>query len=232
MALIIWNFIYDLPKIQKTYELAHKEVNQAGYFELGKKGAPTFRLLVLGDSIGSGHGVQTFEDAVGSRLALKLAEKYHVVYLNEAGFGKWVSDIANDQIKEHWDMISLIIGSNDVLHGTKRTEFQKACYELADKMKKHTNKIIIAGPCDIAQVPIFPWWYKILIRRRERMVATILNKTAKRAGGIYANVLESSLNPSHLGRDHLHLNFKGHEILFNFIWKKVRQESGQNWGEL
>src|SRR5437660_6872844 len=95
-------------KIHRSYQLAHGAPHHDGYYTLGDDENPPFKLLVLGDSIGSGHGVPDFADAIGSRIAYHLTKTYHVTYVNHAGMGKWIADIMTDQIEGEWDLIALI----------------------------------------------------------------------------------------------------------------------------
>jgi len=228
LLLVVWTIVYDYQKINRTYELAHSESHQAGHFELGETKNPKFRLLILGDSAGSGHGMKEFKNAVGSRIANDLAKNYHVMYINEAGFGKWITDIKNDQIEGEWDLIALIVGSNDLLHGFVSSKLQRHCYELVDKMKKHTSKIVIAGPGDMSTLSIFPWWLRFILKRRERIIVKIFQDAAKRVGAVYANTTEEPKILQNVGKDHLHLSAEGNRILYEFIWNKVAQKGWFN----
>ncbi|MGA3150432.1 MAG: GDSL-type esterase/lipase family protein [Candidatus Saccharimonadales bacterium] len=221
LLALLWAVVYAYPKLNRTYELAHSETHQAGRFELGDTKNPKFKLLVLGDSAGSGHGMKQFDNAVGSKIANELAKNHHVIYLNEAGFGKWITDIKNDQIEGRWDLIALIVGSNDVLHGFASTKFRHHCYELVDKMKRHSPKIVIAGPGDMSTLTIFPWWLRPILKRREKVVAKIFQDAAKRVGAVYANTTEEPRILQNVGKDRLHLSAEGNQILYEFIWNKV-----------
>ncbi|HEX5448218.1 MAG TPA: GDSL-type esterase/lipase family protein [Candidatus Saccharimonadales bacterium] len=209
-------------KVSRTYDLAHNEPRHSGHFELGGKDKPNFRFLVLGDSIGSSCGVKDFNRSVGAQLAKKLSERFHVHYVNQAESGKWMGDFVQEQIDGHWDMIALIIGSNDVLHGIK-PRFRKNVYLAVEKMKRHSPKVVIAGPGDASTVPLMPFWLRPLLKRRELKVAQALRKAAKRMGAVYANALEEPRLTHHIGHDHLHLNDTGDDILYRFIWSKIEE---------
>jgi lysophospholipase L1-like esterase len=209
-------------RIHRSYQLAHGAPHHDGYYTLGDDQNPPFKLLVLGDSIGSGHGVPDFADAIGSRIAYHLAKTYRVTYVNHAGMGKWIADIMTDQIEGEWDLIALITGSNDLLHGFKPGKFSEDCLVLARLLSQHSAKVIIAGPGAASDVRVFPWWYRLILQRREQKVVAAFSKAAESIDAVYANALEEPRLTKNIGPDKIHLNAKGDDILFDFIWKKVK----------
>jgi lysophospholipase L1-like esterase len=209
-------------RIHRSYQLAHGAPHHDGYYTLGDDKNPPFKLLVLGDSIGSGHGIPDFADAIGSRIAYHLTKTYHVTYVNHAGMGKWIADIMTDQIEGEWDLIALITGSNDLLHGFKPAKFGEDCLELAHLLRQHSAKVIIAGPGAASDVRVFPWWYRFILQRREQKVVAAFSKAAESIDAVYVNALDEPRLTKNIGPDGIHLNAKGDDILFDFIWRKVK----------
>jgi lysophospholipase L1-like esterase len=209
-------------RIHRSYRLAHGAPHHDGYYTLGDDKNPPFKFLVLGDSIGSGHGIPDFADAIGSRIAYHLADTYHVTYVNHAGMGKWIADIMTDQIEGEWDLVALITGSNDLLHGFKSGKFSEDCLKLAYLLRQHSAKVIIAGPGAASNIRVFPWWYRLILQRREQKVVAAFSKAAESIDAVYANALEEPRLTKNIGSDGIHLNAKGDDILFEFIWRKVK----------
>jgi lysophospholipase L1-like esterase len=224
IILVLYSLTSTYIRLNNTYRLAHGAPHHDGYYRLGDTSKPRFRLLIVGDSIGAGWNVPDFKDAVGTRLAEKLAEKYRVIYVNRAYLGNWISDIANNNIEGEWDLIAQLTASNDVLHGIDKDKFEKDCLRLAENMKKHSKKVLIAGPGDAATVPLFPWWLRRVFRKREQVVSNAFKKAANSIDAAYVNTLKEPRLTQNIGSDNMHLSAKGDEVLFECIWREIERQ--------
>lgn len=219
LTLAGYSLITTYIRLTRAYKLAHGAPHHDGNYQLGNKTKPQFKLLVLGDSIGAGHGIARFEDAVGTRLATKLGEEYYVTYVNRAGLGKWIGDVLTDHIEGRWDLIIQITACNDILHGLNNIKFRSQCMRLAKSMKQHSNKVIIAGPGDAAGDHLFPWWLRLVFKKRQRAVVKAFARAAASIDAVYVNTLEIPDLVHNLAADGIHLDANGDRILYEAIWK-------------
>lgn len=220
LMILLLNVSYTYPRIRLAYRIAHNAKVHTGRFKVGYAKNPLMSLFILGDSGITGQGIANFYDSAGGRLASLLGTHYLVEYLNQAGMGKWIGDIDHEQISGKWDLAVLALGSNDLLHDGDFATFKLTLSDLLGKLKQHSRHVIVAGPGDIAESKIFPWWYRLILKQRQKKYARTIEKATIAIGGHYFNPLTRPDIFKHLGKDGLHLGLNGNHLFAEALWQK------------
>lgn len=208
-------------KLTRAISLSHTTPDQTGDYELGDKHKPKFNILLLGDSIAAGTGIEKFEQSLGGRLASKLTEKYYVHLSNRAELGSWVSDLALDKIQGDWDLVIIIAGSNDLIHRVSRQQFAKSLNRLLAEIRLSSDNIVLVGPGHVSAAHVLPLWMRFQLRKKQWQLAKIMQDSAASHKAAYVNPLEYPISQSYFSADGLHPNAMGHKIWFDIIWEKI-----------
>lgn len=226
LVILLLNIGYTYPRIRRAYRLAHNSKVHTGRFRIGSTSNKPLSLLILGDSGITGQGISDFVDSAGGRFACMLGKNYYVEYLNQAGMGKWIGDIDHEQISGHWDLAILALGSNDLLHDGDFANFKRTLTDLLQKLAQHSDRLIVAGPGDLSKSKIFPWWYRILLHKREIKYANTIGKATGKVGGHYSNPIATPEIFQRLNHDGLHLGLHGNHLLALALWQKWLEWDG------
>ncbi len=219
LIVIFLNIFYTYPRLRRAYKISHNAKVYTGRYLLGSPRNKPLKLFVVGDSGITGQEVPKFTDSAGGRFASMLANYFYVEYLNQAGIGKWVEDIDHEQIAGNWDIAICALGSNDLLHGSDVTTFKNSLIDLLTKLKSRSKYLIVAGPGDSSRSRIFAWWFRRIIRRRERIFAEAIMQASEKIGAHYFNPLTEPEIFEHFNKDGLHLSIKGNHLFADALWQ-------------
>lgn len=220
-VLLCIYLVWRIKFFTRAFQLAHTLPDQTGEFWVGSKDKPPFEFLILGDSIAAGTGIDKFEKSVGGRLAAEIGKHHYVHLVNKAQAGAWVTDIAIDNIKGHWDLILIIGGSNELIHRMTPRAFRRSLIKLFNHVRPHSQNIAIAGPGDVGHAKVLPFLVRWPLSFRQRDFVRIMSEQAYKHSVLYINPLEHPNKEAYFAADHLHPNALGHEIWFDIIWLRL-----------
>lgn len=220
MALVMYGY-FEMKRLNRAISLAHTTPDQTGEFGVGDKNKDQLRVLIIGDSIAAGTGINKFEQSLGGRLATQLAKNYHVYLKNQAEKSSWTSDLALDKIDGKWDIAIVIVGSNELIHHINTRFFKVSCNRLLRELLPAVKHIYLVGPGDVASAKIFPFWFRIRMRTKQLNLAKTMDKIAKEHRVTYVNPLKHRTKKSYFSKDGLHPNAFGHQKWFESIWEAV-----------
>lgn len=112
-------------------------------------GRPPLELRVLGDSTAAGVGTDRPEDALPTLLAERVARRtgraVHVVGLGVSGAR--TTDLSVDQIPQigDADAVVVVIGSNDVIHGTPPWRLRRDTSRMLDEVATADAATVVGG---------------------------------------------------------------------------------------
>ena len=218
---LVLYFLYYYHRIKKAYGLA--EVTYAKWAELGNKSNEKFRLLVLGDSIGTGVGASCFENSVAGIIAHYLAKKYRVTLINASVNGSKIKTLLNVIPEQKQDLTVIFISSNDAIRFTNLGDFNKDAGILLKKLSKSSKKLIIAGPANVGLAKFLPLPLRIVYLHRAPRYALILKKiSAKFKNVSYINSLKpdnklGKYKQSYYSSDLFHPNDEGYKFWFEMV---------------
>ena len=220
--VIFLYFLYTYWRIKKAYSLAH--ITYTKSVQLGKKSGKRLKVLVLGDSIGTGVGASCFENSVGGRIASHLAKKYRVIFRNASVNGSKMSNLLSRKApKEKQDVTVILISSNDVIRFTDFREFRKSTRKVIEIYSRLSEKLIVIGPANVGHAKFLPLGFRISYLYRGPKYAKILKKSSARFKNVvYINSIKPSeslgvYKQDYYSSDTLHPNDKGHKFWFDMI---------------
>jgi lysophospholipase L1-like esterase len=137
--------------IAKTRRYARPDPRLAIRTSLGLEGAPTTRLVLLGDSSALGVGVDRVADTVGGSIATYLADQDRRVELSSvAVVGSRSSDlgtqVARALLGPRPDVAVILIGANDAT-GLRRPSQAAAALAKAVRRLRSLGIVVVVGTC-------------------------------------------------------------------------------------
>jgi len=147
----------------------------SGVYGAERAGAP-IRFGVMGDSLAVGYGAKDPDFAPGVLLAKELSEASGrpVDLTNVAEVGAESTGLITQLVRLHTlstpDVVLIIIGVNDVMHGRRLTDSLIPLMEVVRELRGRGSQVIVATCADLGAVhPIFEplrfflhWWCRLL----------------------------------------------------------------------
>ncbi|MDF3055540.1 MAG: tesA [Gammaproteobacteria bacterium] len=175
-------------------------------------------ILLLGDSLSAGYGLEKVTDGWPALLQARLSEK-HLGYqlVNESISGETTSNglfkLPSMLEKYHPDIVIIAYGGNDGLRGLDLNAMKSNIAQMIVLIEKNQAKVLLAG------VRLPPNYGSKYTQGFER-VYTSLSKEYHIA--LVANMLRNvDEYPDLMQADGLHPNKKGQPLIFENIWLKL-----------
>ena len=129
---------------------------------MGKAGhGPALRLLVLGDSSAAGVGVATQSEALGGRLAARLAARFSVQWQVVARCGGTVRStmrLVDELPSQPFDAVIVALGVNDTKNGVSLKSWTGGYRALLDQIADRFGPgcICVSGLPPLGEFPVLP----------------------------------------------------------------------------
>lgn len=187
---------------------------------------PSLRVLVAGDSTGAGVGSAP-EGSIAGRLGALLPE---ADITNHAESGSRLKDLNQvlEDIHEHYDLVLLQIGANDIIRATPLEEVRneiRAALKHADRLGERTI-IMTAG--NVGLSPVFVWPFSAIVSARTKEVRTIFMQEAAAHGAVYVDLYKDRKDdvfitdvPRYFAPDRFHPSADGYGVWFEELKKKL-----------
>ena len=145
------------------------------------------RILIAGDSTAVGTGVSDPEDSIAGRLAHDFPE-VHIDNIGQNGFtvGQTFASLQNSH--EHYDLILIQVGGNNVLQLTSHDELVKEADMLLQKAKQLSKTVMLMPSGNVGLAPIFPRVMGEFFTARTRKVRAVLLQAAEKASITYIDL--------------------------------------------
>ena len=190
-----------------------------------------FRYVALGDSTGLGVGAREGRGYV-DRLALRLARRFAAGELSVANLcrtGSTSGDVRSDQAPfvGRPELVTLIVGINDVVHGLPDEAFAINLEEIAIALARTGAKVVLGNIPDLALAPIAARIPRANYERRIEAFNEHALATASRHGFAFVDLFELSRrcapgNPELFSPDGFHPSAEGYERWTEWLWPAVR----------
>jgi lysophospholipase L1-like esterase len=204
------------------------------------------RILFQGDSITDGNRGRNLDPnhILGHGYQFIIAAKYgtqfperHLVFLNRGISGNKVSDLAarwqKDALDLHPDILSILIGVNDLSHGVSADEYEKQYDELlAGTVKALPNvQLILCEPFGLPVGKKKPIWesYHADLLARQQVVAKLAAKYHARLVH-FQKVFDDATQRAPADYwiwDGVHPTYSGHELMAD-EWMRIVEQSKQS----
>lgn len=195
--------------------------------------SPGLVYAALGDSLTAGVGVADYEQSYPYLVAQKIAgNNLKVRHLNFSYPGAKTDDLIRDlldkAINSQPDVITLLIGVNDVHNNDNRQQFNRhyeyILSELSSKTKAKIN--VISIPFLGSRHSVWPIW-RAYYQSKTEIFNKIIKKLADRYQANYIDLTDStadySLNPGYYAVDGFHLSDLGYQYWSQIIYDHLNK---------
>lgn len=217
--------IYLYYPIYRASQLADETINRTVPYEQHPAN-PNLRILVAGDSSAVGVGAIDPKFSIAGRLGQKFPD---ADLLNLGVSGAKISDLLNvlKNQKQHYDVILLQIGANDVTHFSSYATIRQGIAEVLSLSDQLGTKTILLTSGDLGVIPIFHWPLSWIMTDRTKKVRDIfLEESGKYSSVSYIDLFyelkRKKTNFSNAyAPDSFHLNGDGYEVYYQFVEKAL-----------
>ncbi|CUH86757.1 hypothetical protein PH5382_00670 [Phaeobacter sp. CECT 5382] len=150
------------------------------------------RVLIAGDSSAAGVGVSDQSVGLSGQLAAHLSPHFDLIWRLEATTGHQTRDTLARLAalpKQHFDVVVLALGVNDVTHGTSRRAFFDQQSELIHLLSTRFAPGLILA-CGVPQMQLFP--------ALPQPLAWVLGRQSARLDGILAGLDQDHDHVAHI----------------------------------
>lgn len=194
----------------------------------------TLIYAALGDSLTAGVGTDTYEEVWPYLLAQKLTGDNRQILLNNHSIpGAMTSDVIDkllpDAIKENPDMITLLIGANDIHNEVSAKEFKQNYEEILSRLKKETKAAIyiINIPFIGSEELMFPP-YQFIFEARTKEFNGIIKDLAEKYSIRYIDIYAPTVDlfkksGDHYSKDLFHPSASGYKLWADIIYDHINQ---------
>lgn len=147
----------------------------------------TPRILIIGDSTAVGVGTTSAEESVAGMFG-KDFPSAHIRNVGKSGLrvaglpGRLT--LVND---EHYDLMVVLIGGNDVVRLTKYSELEHDLESFLVEAKRHATTLVLLSPGNVGDAPIFPRPIGIYVTNRANRLRQIFAAVATRQHVLYVD---------------------------------------------
>jgi acyl-CoA thioesterase-1 len=201
--------------------------------DFGKKTSLTY--TALGDSLTAGMGVSNYEDSYPYKLSRKIsAENGNIVLRDRAYPRARTSDLINNllttTINDQPDVITLLIGVNDIHGGISKAEFSKNYTEILRRLKTETKaKIFIINIPYIGTnsllLPPFNSYFKYQTIEYNKIIKKLAQANNIEYVDLYTPTEYMFKDPALYSIDLFHPSAKGYELWAEIIYANFNKQS-------
>lgn len=195
---------------------------------IGAKGGSPLRLVLLGDAIALGVGVDTAEQTLGGQLARMLADAGASVTLSTvavagAQSADLATQVARAQLGAKADLAVIVVGTNDATHLVRPGEAAAALATAVRRLRDGGTAVIVGTCPDLgAARAIAPplrqlaGWYGRRVARAQASAARAAGATVVDLGGQAGPVFRADAGM--LGRDGFHPSADGYRVIAHTLF--------------
>ncbi|MFA5886198.1 MAG: SGNH/GDSL hydrolase family protein [Patescibacteria group bacterium] len=223
--------------IYQTIGGAHlKEFDLTSKYMINNEGQSTSSLIyvALGDSLTAGVGAYTPEDSWPYLVAKKLAGSQEKVILKSQavpGFktSDVVSELLEQTIVEKPDLVTVLIGVNDLHNQVSPRDFQSNYEQILSRLTKETKaKIYLVNLPYIGADTLIRVPYNFYFDHQTRAFNQIIKKLAAKYLVSYVDLYTTSFelfkkSGDHYSADLFHPSAKGYQIWADIIYDSINQ---------
>ena len=210
--------------IYQTMKIAEKLVANTRPYEQHPQN-PDKYILVAGDSTALGVGALNMHESTAGRFG----EQFPNADITNLGMnGAMLKDLLitlQNQKNEHYDLIVLQIGANDITHLTSYDAIQEELSKILFLSNKISPKTILLTSGNIGAAPVFHWPLSTYLTARTLNVRNIFKDEASKFKSVfYIDLYKDTKDDPfikdperHYAPDSFHLSGDGYEIWFKEI---------------
>lgn len=228
LVVAVTLFILDIARVHLLVKKGKILAKNAIPFERANLNAQ-IKILVIGDSTAMGTGSKKPELTTAGRLGTLYPEaSVKNISQNGLKLGGLLKILETLDSQEHFSIILVQIGSNDIIRLTNMKDIEKDAEKVFARLSKQTDKLIVLHSGDIGRSRLFPIYIRPILTKRSFKVREIYKKLANKYGSRYVDLISApsdklfSNDPhTYYSKDMLHLNAAGYGLWFMEIQKNL-----------
>jgi lysophospholipase L1-like esterase len=180
--------IYEVARILVASERSKPIIAETKKFER-PQGIP--QVLVIGDSTGFGTGATKAEDSVAGRLGADFPNtSVRNMSVNGLRMGGLLKMLTVISAEEHYALILLMIGGNDILRFTNTEDLERSTAGVLDEAKKHGDTVVFMSTGDIGNAPAFGPVLSYSYHLRSQSIRKVFIEESAKAKVVYVDLYE------------------------------------------
>jgi lysophospholipase L1-like esterase len=180
----------------------------------------SIHILMLGDSTMFGTGAKDNKNSTAGRMS-SLYPDASLENISENGLKLHGLNEKIKNINNHYDLIVIQIGANDIIRFTPNKTIDTELDILLTKVKTLSDKVIILHSGDVGESKLFPLLLRPFLTIKSKAVRDIYLQETKKFNVSYVDLLDTHLSDSLYADDKLHLNDEGYGVWFNKIKEAI-----------
>lgn len=183
---------------------------EAAGLRAGREGTGNqLRILIAGDSSAAGVGARHQSEALSGQLSAHLSRQFDVIWHLEAATGHRTRDTLGrlGQLpRQHFDIVILALGVNDVTGGTTRRQFKQQQSRLMELLHQRftPNLILVSGVPQMHRFPALPQPLAWVLGQQSARLDRVLSDLSARNPCMVHLPFDLPLNPDLVAADGYH----------------------------
>lgn len=182
---------------------------------------PELRLLILGDSAAAGVGVSKQQDALAGQLVRALATDHCVHWSLLAETGRTAADVlaaVNAAPPDHYDIVLVSVGVNDVTGRTSTKQWLAGLNELSDRLTNGlgASRVLFTAIPPMHLFPALPqplrWYLGMRAKQLNRLMENVCNRGASGEKSLEYLSVSFPLEPGFMASDGFHPGLDAYRV--------------------
>lgn len=187
VGLFVAFVLYRAWRIMQTFKVGGALARAAIPYEQHPEN-PRGKILVIGDSTAVGTGATDNIDSVPGRIG----RKYPDFDLTNRGVnGARIADLVasfKPTPEEHYDLIEIHIGGNDILRQTSLTDIERDLSTVLERATAAADHVVVFTTGKFGTAPVYFWPVSSYLTNRGERVRKIFLKVCESKGAIYVDI--------------------------------------------
>ncbi len=230
ISLIAYLFVTHHYIYKRISDAGLKSPDVKGEYIIGSGANNRVNLMytALGDSLTAGVGVLKYEESYPYRLAQKLAGGNSVITLRDrslpgARTGDLINNLLTDAINDRPDIVTLLIGVNDIHGNTAKKKFAENYSEILKRLKAGTKAEIFAVSIpyigtDALLLPPFNSYFKHRTKEYNKIIKRLAQANNLNYIDLFTPTERMLDNASFCSTDLFHPSAKGYGLWADIIY--------------
>lgn len=187
----------------------------------------------LGDSLTAGVGTLKYEESYPYQVAQKIADGKSNIILRDRAYpgaktGDLIKNFLNTAINDQPDIVTLLIGVNDIHGNISKAEFTKNYAEILERLKTETKaKIFAVSIPDIGTdwllLPPFNWYFRYETIEYNKIIKKLAEANDIKYIDLYTPIKSMVNDTTMYSVDLFHPSAKGYKLWAEIIYADINK---------
>lgn len=229
---VVYLFIVNWWIYYRLDEVGLRPSDQAHIYIINQTGSDPIVYLAIGDSLTAGTGVDDYSQSYPYLIAQKLAgSSMEVLHLNSSYPGARTSDVLNnlleDQLLNQADVVTLLIGTNDIQGGVSAPEFSSNYEKIILKLLSQSDaKINLVSIPEVGNNslfwPPFNYYFRYQVIKFNKIIKNLASIHNLNFVDLTTPTLQYAAKPSpYYAKDNFHPSASAYELWSQIIYEQL-----------